>query len=413
MIFLSAPFAPSSQGPASGAALPPAEEELLRQQSRIIGIRRHLHQHPELSGKEYATTAFLAEQLDAAGMASSPGPGGVGLVANLAGDAGRPIIALRADIDALPIQETTTLPFRSENPGVMHACGHDAHSAMLWGALAALQSTAPLPARCRGIFQSSEEAGQGALDMVHAGVLADVGAVLALHVDPNLPAGAVGITAGPQTACCQDFTIIVTGRGGHAARPHLCIDPIAIGAQLVTQIYQIIPRTMDLRNPAVVTVGQFDGGHCANVIPETVTLRGTIRALDLSVANETRERLTHLCEGAALATGAKIDATFSRLLPGVVNDPAITATCIASAREFVGDDHLVLSGQPSMGAEDFADYLTLVPGCMMRLGVASPDKEVRPLHTPTFEIEESALLVGARLLLRSFLRLANSTPHAH
>jgi amidohydrolase len=295
----------------------------------------------------------------------------------------------------------------------MHACGHDAHSAMLWGALAALQRIAPLPARCRGIFQSSEEAGQGALDLVNTGVLNEVGAIIALHVDPNLPAGAVGITAGPQTACCQDFTIVIKGRGGHAARPHLSLDPIAIGAQLVTQIYQTIPRAMDLRNPAVVTVGQFDGGHCANVIPDTVTLRGTIRALDLAVSNETRDRLAHLCEGAALASGAGVETSFSRLLPGVVNDPGVTAACIASARELVGDGGLVLSGQPSMGAEDFADYLTLVPGCMMRLGVAGPDKKTRPLHTPTFDIEESALLIGARLLLRSFLRLAHTTPHAH
>lgn len=396
-----------------GSSLSPAEEELLRQQGRILEIRRHLHRRPELSGNEYATTAYLAARLHETGLTSSPGPGGVGLVANLAGDPGRPIIAMRADIDALPIQETTSLPFRSENPGVMHACGHDAHSAMLWGALAALQHAAPLPARCRGIFQSSEEAGQGALDLVNTGVLDGVGAIIALHVDPNLPAGAVGITTGPQTACCQDFAIVIKGRGGHAARPHLSLDPIAIGAQLVTQIYQIIPRAIDPRNPAVVTVGQFDGGHCANVIPDTVTLRGTVRALDPAVSNETRDRLTHLCEGAALASGAKVEASFSRLLPGVVNDPAITAACIAAAREFVGDGDLVLSGPPSMGAEDFADYLTQVPGCMMRLGVAGPDKKVRPLHTPTFDIEESALLIGARLLLRSFFRLAHTTLHAH
>ncbi len=334
-------------------------------------------------------------------------------MADLAGDARSPLVALRADIDALPIQETTELPFCSEVPGVMHACGHDAHTAMLFGAIAALHRAAPLPARCRAIFQSSEETGQGALDMVNAGALDGAGSIIALHVDPNLPAGSIGITAGPQTACCQDFTIILKGRGGHAARPHLTIDPIAIGAQLVTQIYQAIPRAMDLRNPAVVTVGQFDGGHCANVIPGSVTLRGTIRALDLPVAEETRERLTRLCEGAALASGAKVEPAFSRLLPGVVNDPAITAACIEAARGLVGAERLILEGKPSMGAEDFADYLTVAPGCMMRLGVGAQGKEVRPLHTPTFEIEESALLVGARLLLRSFLRLSTTTHHAH
>ncbi len=381
--------------------------------AEILNVRRHLHQHPELSGQEFATTAYLSAQLARGGIPSTPGPGGVGLLADLAGAGDLPVIALRADIDALPIQETTDLPFRSEVPGVMHACGHDAHSAILFGALAALQQLAPLPARCRGIFQSSEEAGQGALDMVNAGALQGVGSIVALHVDPNLPAGTVAVVAGPQSACCQDFTLVLRGRGGHAARPHLTIDPIAVGAQLVTQIYQLIPRGMDLRHPAVVTIGQFDGGHCTNVIPDTVTLRGTIRALDFAVANETRSRLTQICEGVALASGAKIEPTFSRLLPGVVNDPAITAVCLEAAREVVGPERLVLTGQPSMGAEDFADYLTMVPGCMMRLGVAMAEKEVRPLHTPTFEIAESALRVGVRLLVRSFFRLSTITRHAH
>lgn len=390
-----------------------ADTELTAAESQILDLRRQLHRHPELSGQEFATTARLGERLAAQGLAASPGPAGLGVVADLPAASGLPIIALRADIDALPIQEATELPFRSEVPGVMHACGHDAHAAMLFGALIALHRAGPLPAPCRGIFQSSEETGQGALDLVQAGVLREVGAIIALHVDPNLPAGSVGITAGPQTACCQDFSILIKGRGGHAARPHLSIDPIAIGAQLATQIYQFIPRMMDLRNPAVVTIGQFEGGHCANVIPDTAMLCGTIRALDHSVAEETRQRLAHICEGAAVASGAQVEVDFSRLLPGVINDPAITAACMESARELVGTEHLVLTSAPSMGAEDFADYLTVVPGCMMRLGVAVPKAEIRPLHTPTFEIEESALLVGARLLVRSFLRLAHSSHHAH
>lgn len=410
---MNAAHAASSEVSATLSAQERAETELASVESQILNLRRHLHRHPELSGQEFATTVYLSEQLMAQGLLTSLGPKGVGIVSDLSTASDQPIIALRADIDALPIQETTSLPFRSEVPGVMHACGHDAHAAMLFGALAALHRAGALPAPCRGIFQSSEEAGQGALDLVHAGVLQEVGAIIALHVDPNLPAGSVGITAGPQTACCQDFTILVRGRGGHAARPHLSIDPIAIGSQLVTQIYQFIPRMMDLRNPAVVTVGQFEGGHCANVIPDVATLRGTIRALDRTVAEETRQRLAHLCEGAAAASGAKVETSFSRLLPGVVNDPAVTAACVESACALVGAERLVLTGTPSMGAEDFADYLTVVPGCMMRLGVTGSNAEVRPLHTPTFEIEESALLVGARLLVRSFFRLAHSTHHAH
>ncbi len=364
----------------------------------LTEVRRHLHRHPELSGQEYETTAFLSGQLTAAGIPHRHGPGGVGLITEDQASSDVPIIALRADIDALPITEESEAPYRSTAPGVMHACGHDAHAAMVLGATLELHRAAALPVRWRTIFQSSEEAGQGALDMVTAGAVEGAQAILAFHVDPALPAGHVAIVPGPQTSCCQDFTIEVRGRGGHGARPHLTIDPIAIAAHLLTTIYQAIPRQTDQRRPAIVTVGQIVGGHCTNVIPDTAMLRGTIRTLDPAVSVETRERLIRICQGVALAFGGEIRPTFERQLNGVVNDPRLTAHCTAVAQKLLGPAHVVTEGLPSMGAEDFADYLTQVPGCMMRLGVKFPDKESTPLHTPTFDIDESALALGARLL---------------
>jgi amidohydrolase len=380
---------------------------------KIIAIRRHLHSHPELSGKEIETTAYVGRYLSEQGIPYRLGPHGMGLLSDLTyeqqGLEEMPLIALRADLDALPIQEENTIPYRSQKAGVMHACGHDAHTAMLLGALTAIHSIEPLKSRCRGIFQSSEETGQGALDMVQADAMKGVSSIIALHIDPNLPTGSVAISSGPQTAYCQDFTILVTGRGGHAARPHLTIDPIASAAQLLSLIYQVIPRNTDLKHPVVVTVGEFSGGACTNVIPDHVSLRGTIRAFSLDIANATRKRLEEICAGMSLCTGAEILMSAERQLPGVINDPVVTSICIEAARDLLGKEKLILESSPSMGAEDFADYLTAAPGCMMRLGVRELDTEIRPLHTPTFDLAETALLLGAKILLRSFFYLNKHT----
>jgi amidohydrolase len=385
-----------------------AEEALVG--TDLAAIRRHLHAHPELSGLEIETTAYVGHYLSEYGIPYRLGPGGVGVLSDLAveGTEHLPIIALRADMDALPIQEENDTPYRSQHPGVMHACGHDAHTTMLLGALTALHAAGPgrlVQSRCRGIFQSSEETGQGALDMVHSGAMEGVTAIIALHVAPDLPCGTVGISVGPQTAFCQDFSISVKGVGGHAARPHLTIDPIATAAQLLTLIYQAIPRGTDMNHPVVVTVGEFLGGSCTNVIPESASLRGTVRALTQEAADATRERLRELCAGMSLCSRAEITITFARQFPGVVNDPAVTAVCMEAAQSVVGEEQ-VLEALPSMGGEDFADYLSAAPGCMMRLGVREPGAEIRPLHTPAFDLAEESLLVGARILLRSFFMLS-------
>ena len=388
---------------------PPLSEQIDRCVTRLapelVKIRRHFHANPELSGTEHSTTAFVGKRLTAAGILHESGADGRGVITAISRPPipKAPVIALRADIDALPITEENEVPYRSRNAGVMHACGHDAHSAILLGALCALRSTGSIPAGWRGIFQPSEEVGHGAREMIERGALAGVDAIVALHVDPTLDSGQLALTSGPQTAFCQDFVIEVRGRGGHGARPHNTIDPIAIAAQLVTLIYQAVPRKTDARDPLVVTIGQIQGGHAANIIPDVVTMKGTIRALDGMVSRNARDIIAKLCRGTAQTLGGRVRVVFDAQLPGVVNDPAVTAICLDAARDVVGADRVLVEGRPSMGAEDFADYLSSVPGCMIRLGVKRRGKKVTPLHTSTFDIDESALHIGARLLAKVVL----------
>ena len=319
---------------------------------------------------------------------------------------------MRADIDALPIKEENNVPYRSKRSGVMHACGHDAHSAILLGTTLALYRARPLPVAWRSIFQPSEEAGRGACEMVKQGALEGVDAIIALHVDPNLPVGKVAVTPGPRTAFCQDFTIEIVGRGGHGARPHTTVDPIATAAQLITLIYQAVPRQTDARQPVVVTIGVIKAGHASNVIPDTASLQGTIRTMNTAVATHARETVERLCASAAQAFGAKISPLFERLLPGMVNDAQIATLSANVAGRLLGPENILRNEPPSMGAEDFADYLPIVPGCMIGLGAKVADRKITPLHTATFDIDETALLIGARLFTAMLLEWPKKSDRA-
>ena len=375
---------------------------------RLAAMRRHLHENPELSSQEFATTNFVAKQLAGARVQHRLARGKRGVVTSIAParESRAPVIALRADMDALPIAEENNKPYRSRQPGVMHACGHDAHTAMLLGATLALHRAGPLEVGWRSIFQPEEEAGHGARSLVRQGVLDGVQSILAFHVDPTLPVGQVCITAGPQTAFCQDFVITVRGQGGHGARPHLTVDPIAAAAQLVSLIYQVVPRQNDPRDPLVVTIGAIQGGHASNIIPDEVILKGTIRSFAESTSVAAHDAVERACAGTARAFRAEIRPVFDRLLPGVINDPKLAARCIDAARELLGDKNVVTERRPSLGAEDFADYLGTVPGCMMLLGTKSPGKKITPLHTSTFDIDEKALAIGTRLLTHALLSLS-------
>jgi amidohydrolase len=372
----------------------------------IVALRRHFHAHPEPSGAELETSLELYQRLGAAGLAVRMGPDGCGVIADSPplDDGAR--VALRADIDALLIQDEKDVAYRSTRPGVMHACGHDAHTAIAFGAAVALRrldiaGEAPQPLRWRVIFQPAEETAQGARRMVSAGALEQVRAIFALHVDPTRCAGESGFRAGAFTANCDAVRFRVHGRGGHGARPHESKDPIAAAAQLISTLYQFIPRATDSHDAVVLSVGRIAGGQNANVIPEFVELDGTLRTLDAAVRSQTIDHIRRLAGGVEEITGTQIEVDLTASIPGVSNDATANQTLMTAAADVLGAASVKLIPHPSMGSEDFACYLDRCPGAMFRLGVARDATSPTPLHTPKFDIDESALQFGARILARA------------
>jgi amidohydrolase len=379
---------------------------------RWRSVRRHLHAHPEPSREEYGTTRFLAEQLEEAGVPVRIVPSGRGLIAGREHHDNGPSVAMRADMDALRMQDGKALPYRSTRAGVMHACGHDAHSAMLLAASLALwtqRDALPESTAWRAIFQPAEEVSEGALEMIAAGAVENVRAIVALHVDPDLAVGHVGYRMGVLTAACQELHVTIKGMGGHAARPHLSVDPIGVAVQFINSVYQFVPRSVDSRDPVVVTFGCIQGGTSANVIPEQVELMGTIRTLRSRAAGQVEEKIRHIARGLSGASRASIDVTFRRGTEAVVNDPRVTSICAHAAREVVGVANVEEIPLPSMGGEDFSGYLKQTPGCLLRIGVASEGSPRHFLHTPLFDLDERALAIGAKLLARSAVLLADSS----
>jgi amidohydrolase len=374
-------------------------------------IRRHLHAHPEPSREEYQTTRFLAGELASAGIPRSIAPTGRGIIAGPEYTDGWPVIAVRADIDALRIHDAKTVAYRSSRDGVMHACGHDAHATMALGAAQALwhcREALPRETAWRAIFQPSEEIGEGACEMIAAGAMENVEAVVALHVDPDTNAGRLAYRQGVLTAFCQELQVEIQGMGGHAARPHQSVDPIGVASQFITSVYQFIPRSVDSRDPVVVTFGCIQGGTSANIIPEQVFLKGTIRTLSEAAATRVGERIRQIAFGLSEASGATIQVHFRRGNDAVVNDPDVTRTCLRAAGEIVGQANLDEIPLPSMGGEDFSGYLKHAPGSLLRLGVASSDRPRQFLHSPLFDIDEQALVIGAKVLAHSVVLLSET-----
>ena len=384
-------------------------------ESKLVDVRRHIHAHPEPSGEETETSRFLARQLNEAGLSAAVCRDGIGVVADTQlgpVDDSTPLIAIRADIDALRMSDDKTVDYKSQNEGVNHACGHDAHSTMTLGvALAAAALTSQpsgeqqqLPYRLRFLFQPAEETSMGAKSMVAQNVLEGVDGILALHVDPEKPVGQVGIRYGVLTANCDDVSITIEGHGGHGARPHHTIDPVAAAVQMVNALYKFLPRSVDSRNPSVFTIGQINGGYAPNVIPARVELRGSLRTTDENSRETLKRRVQEIADGIETISGATIHFDFSNPLKSVDNHPLATAALEAASRSILGTDNIVVIDRPSMGGEDFSAYLEHVPGALLRLGCAPPDAEDTPfLHSPVFDVDERCLALGSRILIRAAL----------
>jgi amidohydrolase len=375
----------------------------------MVGIRRHLHRHPEVSGEERETSFYLYQMLGDAGLDVRMGPEGCGLIADTLpreSQAARGVLALRADIDALRIHDEKDVSYRSQVDGVMHACGHDCHTAIATTTLLVLwqleqQQVLPWPIQLRGIFQPSEETAQGAREMIRVGAMEDVDAILALHVDPTRQLGKIGLRCGALTASSDEIEFHIFGRGGHAARPHEASDPIAAAAQLVNALYLFIPRVTDSRDAVVVTIGQILGGDTANVIPEEVFLRGTIRTLEREVRATTFRHIERLAEGIGRTSDTTIHVHAGASTHSVINDPNLIGLLTHVVQNVLGADGVQQIERPSMGSEDFSFYLDLVPGAMIRLGCTSEQRGGNALHTPCFDIDEEALRIGARVLARA------------
>ena len=363
---------------------------------RLIEIRRHLHAHPELSGEEHQTSAYIAGVLSSCGLNVREAIGKTGVVGELTGKGSdRRTLAIRTDMDALPIQEHLNLDFVSGKPGVMHACGHDVHSTLGMGtAMVLSQLTESLPGNVRFLFQPAEEIALGAKWMVKDGAMDGVDAIYGVHVFPSILSRRIGIRYGALTSAADELEIVIQGESGHGARPHQATDAIWIAAQVVTSLQQAISRTQNPLHPIVLSIGQINGGRAPNVIADRVTMMGTVRSLHLESHANLPQWIENIVKGVCDTYGAKYEVDYRRGVPSVHNDDTLTQIIEAATREAWGDESVQILPEPSLGAEDFSIYLDKVPGCMFRLGVGYHDKTNYPLHHPKFEVDEDAILTG-------------------
>ena len=386
-----------------GAGSGPAwlDSWLARHRGEVVGWRRALHADPELGREERRTTAFIARQLIAAGLEPRTLPDGTGLVCDVG--RGRRCVALRADIDALPLHEATGLPFSSAVPNVMHACGHDAHAAMVLGAGLALATAPSLPGRVRLIFQPAEEVQPGgAMDMVADGATDGVDRIFALHCDPRLEVGKIGTRVGPITSACDMLEVALDSPGGHTARPHLTADLVQALGLLITQLPLLLTRHVDPRSGTVLVWGAVQAGEAANAIPQHGLLRGTLRTGDHATWEAMEHTVRTLVEQILAPTGVAYALAHTRGVPPVVNE-AESARMVAQAAATVLGADAACSTEQSSGGEDFAWYLEHVPGAMARVGVWPGHGPLRDLHQPTFDLDERALPFGVRVLTQAAL----------
>jgi len=367
----------------------------------VISMRRHLHQHPELSGNEINTAQHISEQLIANGIEVQTAMGGHGLVARIINGQDNGWIALRGDMDALPIDDAKKKTYSSVNHGIAHACGHDAHTAMLYGAAIVLNKlNKHLPMNIACIFQPAEETTEGAAAMLADGLFTDIKPerIHALHVYPYLPAGTIGLREGVMCAAADMFHVELTGRGGHAARPHECVDVILIASQIIQALHHIVSRRVDPMHPAVLTIGHIEGGHAANVIPDRINFSGTVRSLNEKAHEEIRSRMDRIIRQTAEIWGAEVHFHMKRAIPPLINDQTVMQLVRERLSHYAPHIPCVDIEEASMGSEDFSEFLQHVPGCLLRLGTGGGPDTRYPLHHPCFDVDESALEKGVLAL---------------
>ncbi|MBJ6363286.1 M20 family metallopeptidase [Paenibacillus sp. GCM10012307] len=369
--------------------------------SAMVGWRRYLHRHPELSYEEKQTSLYIAEQLRAMGCEPVVGVGGHGLTVLIQGEKPGPVVALRADIDALPIQDQKQVDYISTVPGVMHACGHDAHTATLLGiAKYYMDHRSALAGARKLIFQPAEESTPGgALPMIREGVLENVDAIYGVHLWTPLPVGMVASKSGAFMAAPDEFYIDITGRGGHGGLPHETIDAIIIGSALVSALQTIISRNVNPLEPAVISVGSFQAGSTTNVIAETAHLRGTVRTFNPDTRKLIRQRMEEMIQQTCSMYGGKGVLDYREGYPTVVNDADEIARFFKVGGKLLPQEQVQQSGL-IMAGEDFSYYLQQRRGCFMFVGAGNPEKGARyPHHHPLFDIDENAMLISANLLI--------------
>jgi amidohydrolase len=392
---------------AGGAVLPGTLPESLR--AELVAFRRDMHMHPELGNQEFRTTAAIKERLEKAGLKPRVLSGGTGLICDIGDWAdGIPVLAMRADIDALPIPDTKTeCAYRSTVPDRAHACGHDVHTTVVLGAglvLADLHRQGRLPRPVRLIFQPAEEVlPGGAADAIEDGALDGVGRIIAVHCDPRVDAGVIGLRTGAITSACDRLEIALDGPGGHTARPHLTTDLVTAAARVVTDVPALVGRRVDTRAGLAVTWGRIDCGHAPNVIPQHAELSGTVRCLDIEAWRQAPDLVVAAIDEVANLHRAKSEINYVRGVPPVVNDAEVTGLLRDAMVARHGEGSVEGTDQ-SLGGEDFSWYLERVPGAMARLGVRHPgERTVRDLHQGDFDADESAIKVGVELFTAAAL----------
>lgn len=368
-------------------------------ETRLISIRRHLHQYPELSTEEFETTKSIQKWLQEEDIEIRQTDLPTGVFADIVGEKPGPIVAIRADIDALPIEELTGLPYTSKVKGKMHACGHDFHTAAAIGAAYLLkESQSELTGTVRLIFQPAEESGGGAKRVIQDGQLDGVNAIIGLHNKPDLPVGTIGLKEGPLMAAVDRFDIVLRGKGSHGALPHTGRDPIAASAQLITTLQNIVSRNISPLQSAVVSVTKIEGGSTWNVIPGEVTLEGTVRTFDSAVREEVKEKLDRIVEHIAAAFSQEATVKWSPGPSALLNDATVTEIARKSAEQ---QSLKVIYPEPSMAGEDFGYYLQLIPGAFAFFGTSGKED----WHHPAFTVDETAIIKAAYFLSETAKRL--------